>query len=72
MSKGYTEEQYKQYSKFMEDSANTDNIVEGVNIYMVLKDWIKDNNISEESIDEMNKRIDDETEKLMKQLMEDK
>lgn len=57
LKKLYTEEQYQEYSAFMDGIANQVVISENVKIYSTMKGWIRSNNISDEAIDQMDDRM---------------
>lgn len=56
----YTEKQYREYSEFMERTANTDDIIEGFYIYEELKLWLEENHISEQAENQMDARMEQE------------
>lgn len=60
MKKLYSEKQYREYSNLMDKMANTDDILEGFNIHIEIDDWIKDNNLIEMAVTQMDKRLEEE------------
>lgn len=60
MKKLYKEQQYREYENFMDRIANTDDIMEGYNVHLELNEWIKDNNLLEIAIEQMDKRLEEE------------
>jgi hypothetical protein len=60
MKKLYSEEKYNTYCEFLDKQANEDDIATNYQIYLQMKQWIKDNKIPEIVIDQMDQRLEDE------------
>ena len=66
----YTEKQYKQYCEFYSIIANGD-VFEGADAHFGIEDWIKRENISQDVIKQMDKRMEQECEEEMGNAKED-
>jgi hypothetical protein len=62
----YTEKQYKEYSDLMEKMANNDDIIEGARIHYEIKQWLVENNITDEMEEQMDNRMEEEFEDEIK------
>jgi hypothetical protein len=56
----YNEKQYKEYSDLMEKMANNDDIIEGAKIHYEIKQWLVENNITDEMEEQMDNRMEEE------------
>jgi hypothetical protein len=56
----YNEKQYKEYSDLMEKMANNDDIIEGAKIHYEIKQWLVENNITDEIEEQMDNRMEEE------------
>ncbi|GIN22606.1 hypothetical protein [Siminovitchia fordii] len=60
MKKLYTEKQFSTYLKFHNEIANESVINENIMIFVEMKDWIEENNLSPIAVDQMDKRMIEE------------
>jgi hypothetical protein len=58
----YTEKQYKEYLHLMTKMANNDDIIEGARIHYEIKQWLVENNITNEMEEQMDNRMEEEFE----------
>lgn len=67
MSKLYTEKQYEKYIHFLNEIANEDDILKNMQLNSKLEKWLDSNNISDDAVDQMDKRVyNEDTNKIAK------
>jgi hypothetical protein len=65
--KKYTEEQYKKYCEFNSAIANADDMVKGAWIFCDMEDWIYNEHLSSQAIEQMDQRMEiEDSEEMIK------
>ena len=65
MLKEYSEQQYQTYCEHMDRLANEPVISENATIYVELKQWIEENNLSPLAVEQMDERMLQEVDEMM-------
>ena len=65
MLKEYSEQQYKTYCEHMDRLANEPVILKNATIYVELKQWIEESNLSPLAVEQMDERMLQEVDEMM-------